>query len=90
MKILTEREQKCQKIVELTKLKNKVMSEAEAIKKIRDKELYKEKRFWFPKTANWGLIHILDERMIAFYKAAETLIEYRDLIENSIHEKTTL
>lgn len=84
MKILTEKEQKEKKIVELTQLKNKVIAEADLIKKTKDKEFEKQYRFFFPKEPNWKLVHSLDERMVTLYNVAEQLIEYRNLIEKSI------
>lgn len=87
MRTLTEKQQKEQRIFELSNLKYCVIGEINRLKVIRRKEMDKECNFIFSKNPDWKLIAEINERISDLQKTVDALLEYIDMIESTI-EKT--
>lgn len=84
MKILTEQEQKQNKMTELARLRQDVLFEIEKLRAAAVNESSKERSYFLK--VDYRLIDKLHKRMDSMYKVAEAIMDYRDMIQDSIQD----
>jgi len=87
MKILSEKEQKQNKVAELTTSKNQMYEEIQILKKQISKEISKKGKYFPFFKVNVNLVNNLKTRIDNIQKVVENLTDYRDMIEESLRDK---
>ena len=83
MKILTEKDQKYNRMVELSRLRTVMLFEIEELGKVVRKE--ENPSFWW-KITDHEKLNKLNNRIDQLYKVIDALTDYRDMIGDSIND----
>ena len=83
MKILSGKDQKYNRMVELSRLRTVMLSEIEQLTKVVRREV--NPSYWW-KTTDHEKLNKLNNRIDQLYKVIDALTDYRDMIGDSIND----
>jgi len=87
MKILSEKEQKQNKLGEISSLRSHMFAEIQVLQKQRNKEMSKKENYFSFTKFDYALVNSLHERINRIQKVIENLNDYQDMICDSMNDK---